>query len=1047
MKMKRTICFLMAAVLCISAMTGVASAAVSSGVKYWDSVDETLAAGGTVAGTGEKVTTTDVDWTLEEQPLNTEVSVEPAVLIGNMTEMTVNTAALEARTIHISNEEDLIQLATDCRRREYSINLVVEMDGDITLTKPFQPIPTFSGIFNGNDHAIHNFTCGSNGSHQGLFRYVQEEGIIRSLRVDGTVAPSGSRCEIGGIVGTNYGIIVDCSFEGAVTGMISVGGIAGESYGSLIGCSMTGSVSGKHFTGGIVGYSEGKLLVCDNKSSVNIEIITEAINLEELDISALLGLEFVSADDSDSVSDSGGIAGISTGIIYKCTNSGTVGYSHYGYNVGGIAGRQSGYLGLCDNSGDVYGRNDVGGIVGQMEPYLILEEAERLSDEIGLLSESMTTAMGNLNANAQQVKGDASVAKGDVNVVASDFMDDYGVGTLDDYREGDIVYPGSEKDKEDEPGVDWNAVYQKGTDLGGQGLDYTGGLIDRVGEDTAARMVDGKLTDEDIDKIIGTGIDVGSEEKQNTDSWLDQKKLEKAAEEAQKQAENEKKGEEITLLRDSVYALSDSLGVTLGDLSNDMEGVSGHYINILNMLNNYLSGNAALTILNDISDMDTDENTEGNVTTCNNRGNVDGDVNVGGIAGNMGVELEFDLEGILSADVTDSIEITTNTYFAKCIVRECLNDGLVNGKKDNIGGVVGYSEMGVVISNQNYGDVVTDGSFVGGIVGKSDSIVQNSYALCDLNAKEYVGGITGQGLKILANASIVTIDPSIACSGAIAGYVDMAGDGVNVAKNYFVSDVLGGIDGISRDGVAEMVSYKQLSEMSNLPERFRTLTVTFRANGYVLQEFYVPYGGSLDASQIPAVPEQEGTSGIWPIQSLDKITASQVIDAVYLNDQTAIALNYSREGSPLSIVLLEGRFNRNADVEMTDIADQVSLSNGHRIYEAWRISMDETAGNTDSYTVRYQAPKADKGSRVHVLVEREGSFEDVKYTTDGQYLVFNGSGTDLVFCTYISAGANVTYIVMSAILLVAMILLAILIMRRKNIAPSWRKSRKARQTA
>ena len=40
----------------------------------------------------------------------------------------------------------------------------------------------------------------------------------------------------------------------------------------------------------------------------------------------------------------GGIAGNSSGVISSCTNYGTIGYNHTGYNVGGIAGSQNGKI-------------------------------------------------------------------------------------------------------------------------------------------------------------------------------------------------------------------------------------------------------------------------------------------------------------------------------------------------------------------------------------------------------------------------------------------------------------------------------------------------------------------------------------------------------------------------------------------------------------------------------------------------------------------------------------------------------------------------------
>ena len=73
--------------------------------------------------------------------------------------------------------------------------------------------------------------------------------------------------------------------------------------------------------------------------------------------------------------DTGGIAGYSDGVIIGCSNYGRVGYEHTGYNIGGIAGRQSGVVTSCTNIGTVYGRKDVGGIVGQMEPYIEVDEA------------------------------------------------------------------------------------------------------------------------------------------------------------------------------------------------------------------------------------------------------------------------------------------------------------------------------------------------------------------------------------------------------------------------------------------------------------------------------------------------------------------------------------------------------------------------------------------------------------------------------------------------------------------------------------------------
>ena len=115
-------------------------------------------------------------------------------------------------------------------------------------------------------------------------------------------------------------------------------------------------------------------------------------DLSDLDLTALQdGAAGEGADDLlNSHTDTGGITGYSSGVIQSCTNVGTVGYPHVGYNVGGIAGRQTGYLAGCVNSGVVHGRKDVGGIAGQAEPYVVLapgsDTLRRLRTELDTLN-------------------------------------------------------------------------------------------------------------------------------------------------------------------------------------------------------------------------------------------------------------------------------------------------------------------------------------------------------------------------------------------------------------------------------------------------------------------------------------------------------------------------------------------------------------------------------------------------------------------------------------------------------------------------------------
>lgn len=293
--------------------------------------------------------------------------------------------------VHVSTEGELVALARDCRVDSWSVDKKVILDADIALVQEKDlSIPSFGGIFEGNGYSIAGIDVTKAGSAMGLFRYVQEGGIVRNLTVSGKVSPGGSKSQVGGIVGVNYGRLENCSFGGTVTGDTEVGGIAGvnAASGTIRRCTSRAAVTGNHSTGGIAGSNQGVLNNCSNAGAVNVDGTEVDYGLEDVTEEALEDVN--SASNMAAHTDSGGIAGISSGKVYYCTNTGTVGYHHVGYNTGGIVGRLSqGYLQNCTNSGHVMGRKDVGGIAGQMEPFLEvqylegrLQKLDRETDEL-----------------------------------------------------------------------------------------------------------------------------------------------------------------------------------------------------------------------------------------------------------------------------------------------------------------------------------------------------------------------------------------------------------------------------------------------------------------------------------------------------------------------------------------------------------------------------------------------------------------------------------------------------------------------------------------
>ncbi len=306
----------------------------------------------------------------------------------------------------ISNTEAFLVFAENCRLDRYSQGLTVNLTADIDLSgTDFSGIPIFCGTFLGNGHSISGLSIAVSGSEQGLFRYLTETATVQDLHVSGTVAPTGSRNSAGGIAGRNSGIIKNCSFTGLVSGSSRIGGIAGTNTvtGIIEYCRSDGSIHGSHFAGGIAGENNGVLRNCENTADVNTTEQQNNIDISDITIGTITGTESAST-----VTDIGGIAGISGGTIRQCKNLGDVGYKHIGYNIGGITGTLSGYLTDCENGGVVSGRKDVGGIAGHIEPAITLryetDTLQILQGQLTILSGLTDKAVLNAQDNAVTVR-------------------------------------------------------------------------------------------------------------------------------------------------------------------------------------------------------------------------------------------------------------------------------------------------------------------------------------------------------------------------------------------------------------------------------------------------------------------------------------------------------------------------------------------------------------------------------------------------------------------------------------------------------------------
>lgn len=877
--------------------------------------------------------------------------------------------AAERDEIHISTVEQLMALAVDCMLDSYSENIKVVLDNDLDLSGAvFHPIPSFSGCFDGGGHTISGMNPATDGSHQGLFRYIQAEGVVKNLKVEGKVAPASSRGFIGGIAGTNYGTISSCCFEGDVEGLNMVGGIAGENYGRIEGCAVSGSVSGKRYTGGIAGYSTGYIGECENSARINTSITEGGLELSQINLADIVNPELTNAEDTDVVSDSGGIVGYSSGVISACRNDGAVGYPHYGYNVGGIAGRQAGYVNQCENYGQILGRKDVGGIVGQMEPYLQLKSAMSLSGELYTLNQLTAQAMGNLSGMSQQMNDVLNGINRSSASAAEKIADN--AGSTTEPAAGGTTEPSA------------GGTTDPGTGEATPAAGETTALA--AGETTAPAA--GGTTDPGTDPGTGEPTDPGTDPGAGGGTDLPQiPGVELPGDIAI----------DLGNMTESMNQLAGIMSNSTGELAEDMVAVSRQLSRVIMLMASALSG-ANMTAFEDVSEKQSADEVNGRTAACVNYGVVEGDANVGGIAGTMAIEYEFDMEGVLS-EYLGTGSIISSTFLAKCICSDDINNGNVTSKKDNCGGVTGLADVGTVYGCQGYGGVKSlEGSCAGGIVGRSNTSVRDSYAMCPVEGTEYVGGIVGYGTRVSGCVSLVGIDDLTACSGAIAGWADMTVPDA-VSGNTYVHESLGAVDGISYLGRASAVSYEELMGQKGLPEAFSKLKLSFKADGELIEEIEFTYGGDVDTGRIPPVPEKEGYSGHWPDYDYVNLRFSDTIEAVYTPRQAAVAADRQREGSPMSLLLLEGDFEDGAKLSLNEYSGDGPEIAGGRLLEKWALSIEGSEIPQGGYTVRYLPPEGVEGVDIYVYDGEQWSRQST--ARSGSYTTFSASDDSLVFCT------------------------------------------------
>ena len=181
----------------------------------------------------------------------------------------------------VYNADGLMNIAELVNGGKTDINITLDKNIDLT-GKAWTPIGTdydnsYKGTFDGGGHTITGLTFTTNDEFAGLFGWLNRAGTVKNVVMEGVQITShqiygGS---IGGVVGSGWGTIENCSVSGSVSGTVYVGGVVGAQIGgSITGCSSSATVKGTVDVGGVAGQtnSSATLTACYATGNVIIEM-------------------------------------------------------------------------------------------------------------------------------------------------------------------------------------------------------------------------------------------------------------------------------------------------------------------------------------------------------------------------------------------------------------------------------------------------------------------------------------------------------------------------------------------------------------------------------------------------------------------------------------------------------------------------------------------------------------------------------------------------------------------------------------------------------
>ena len=170
------------------------------------------------------------------------------------------------------------------------------------------------------------------------------------------------------------------------------------------------------------------------------------------------------------------------------------------------------------------------------------------------------------------------------------------------------------------------------------------------------------------------------------------------------------------------------------------------------------------------------------VTGCSSWASVDGNDTTGGLigfcdlAGTSKSVTNCYTAGIITGDgvsvgglIGENQQTVTNCYSTASVT------SLDASGDDNYGGFIGLNDLGTIRFCYSTGKVSASGGNIGGLIGNSSGIVENSYSTSEVRGDNDVGGLIGESIAAISNCFALGSVTGNDDTGGLIGYQNTGG--------------------------------------------------------------------------------------------------------------------------------------------------------------------------------------------------------------------------------------------------------------------------------